>query len=373
MPGQTRAAYKARLAAGALAPDPAQARAVETLARVELDLAALNPPGLFPRGLFRKSRGVRGAYVWGPVGRGKSMLMDMFFEAAPVTAKSRRHFHEFMAEIHALVGVWRGAGGAERKRRFGTGKGDDPIPPVADVIAKRASLLCFDELEVTDIADAMILGRLFSALFDRGVTLVATSNRPPTDLYRDGVNRQLFLPVIDMLLHRLEIVAVNGPRDYRVERLRSAGTWFSPIDPDNRGRFDALWMALLAGADEGPDAVEVLGRREPFARISGALLRATFDEICGRALGPEDFLAIARRFQTLFLEDVPRLSPERPNEARRLAILIDTLYEARARLVVLAAAEPGALYPAGDQAFEFQRAVSRLEEMRSADWLGAVE
>jgi cell division protein ZapE len=367
MPGQTRAAYKARLATGAIAPDPAQARAMEALARVELDLAARPAPGL-----FQKPRGVRGAYVWGPVGRGKSMLMDMFFEAAPVAAKSRRHFHEFMAEIHVLVGLWRGAGAAERRRRFGTARGDDPIPPVADVIAKGASLLCFDELEVTDIADAMILGRLFSALFERGVTLVATSNRPPVDLYRDGVNRQLFLPVIDMLTARLEIVAVDGPRDYRVQRLRSAGTWFSPIDPDNRARFDALWLELLAGAEEGPGVVEVLGRREPFARASGGMLRASFAELCGRALGPEDFLAIAARFQTLFLEDAPRLSPERPNEARRLALLIDTLYEARARLVVLAADEPGALYPAGDQAFEFQRAVSRLEEMRSADWLGAV-
>jgi cell division protein ZapE len=367
MPGQTRAAYKARLATGALAPDLAQARAVEALARVELDLAAQAPPGFFQR-----PRSVRGAYVWGPVGRGKSMLMDMFFEAAPVVAKSRRHFHEFMAEIHSLVGAWRGAGAAERKRRFGTARGDDPIPPVAAVIAKDARLLCFDELEVTDIADAMILGRLFSALFDRGVTLVATSNRPPSDLYRDGVNRQLFLPVIDMLTARLEVVAVNGPRDYRVQRLRSAGTWFSPIDPDNRAQFDALWVELLDGAAEGPGVVEVLGRREPFARVSGGLLRANFAELCGRALGPEDFLALASRFRTLFLEDVPRLAPERPNEARRLALLIDTLYEARARLVVLAADEPAALYPAGDQAFEFQRAVSRLEEMRSADWLGVL-
>jgi cell division protein ZapE len=367
MPGQTRAAYKARLATGALAPDPAQARAVEVLARVEMDLAARPAASL-----FQKIRGVKGAYVWGPVGRGKSMLMDIFFEAAPVVAKSRRHFHEFMAEIHALVGQWRGAGVVERKRRFGMARGDDPIPPVADVIAKSANLLCFDELEVTDIADAMILGRLFSALFERGVTLVATSNRPPADLYRDGINRQLFLPVIDMLNARLEVVEVKGSRDYRVQRLRSAGAWFSPIDPDNRRMFDALWGEFLAGAADGPGVVEVLGRRERFARVSGDMLRANFVELCGRPLGPEDYLAIAGRFRALFLEDVPRLSPERPNEARRLALLIDTLYEARARLVVLAADEPGALYPAGDRVFEFQRAVSRLEEMRSADWLGPV-
>jgi cell division protein ZapE len=367
MIGQTRAAYEARLAAGALTPDPAQARAVEALARVERDLAARRPEGL-----FRKREGVKGAYIWGPVGRGKSILMDLFFEAAPVADKTRLHFHQFMSKVHGLVGLWRDADAATRRARFGQARGDDPIPPVADVLVKEASLLCFDELEVSDIADAMILGRLFEALFARGMTLVATSNRPPDGLYKDGINRQLFLPFIDMIEARLAIVPVEGPKDYRVQRPRAPGVWFSPIDPDNRAGFDALWTDALAGAAEGPDFVEVLGRRESFSRVSGGLLRSTFDEICGRSLGPEDCLAIAGRFHTVFLEAVPRLSPERPSEARRLAILIDTLYEARARLVVLATAEPALLYPAGDLAFEFQRAVSRLEEMRSDDWRDAV-
>lgn len=367
MIGLTRAAYEARLAASAITPDPAQARAVDALARVESDLAARRPAGL-----FRKREGVKGAYIWGPVGRGKSMLMDLFFEAAPVADKTRLHFHQFMSKVHGLVGLWRDSDALARRARFGQARGDDPIPPVADVLAKEASLLCFDELEVSDIADAMILGRLFEALFARGVTLVATSNRPPQALYKDGINRQLFLPFIAMIETRLAVVPVEGPKDYRVQRPRAAGVWFSPIDPDNRRGFNALWDEALGGAGEAPGFVEALGRREPFSRISGGLLRATFDELCGRSLGPEDYLAIAGRFHTLFLEDIPRLSPERPSEARRLAILIDSLYEARARLVVLATAEPALLYPRGDLAFEFQRAVSRLEEMRSNDWRDAV-
>jgi cell division protein ZapE len=367
MSGLMRAAYEARLAAGALTADPAQARAVEALARVEADLAAQRS-----KGLFRKRLGVKGAYVWGPVGRGKSMLMDMFFEVAPVPDKTRLHFHQFMSKVHRLVGLWRESSAPERRAQFGRVRGDDPIPPIADVLAKESSLLCFDELEVSDIADAMILGRLFEALFARGVTLVATSNRPPVDLYKDGINRQLFVPFIDMITRRLAIVPVEGPRDYRAQRLRAAGVWYSPIDADHRAQFDALWKEALSGGVEGPGVVEVLGRREPFARTYGGRLRATFEDICGRALGPEDYLAIAQRFHTVFLEDLPRLSPERPREARRLAILIDTLYEARARLVVLAAADPGKLYPKGDLAFEFQRSVSRLEEMRSEDWMGAV-
>jgi cell division protein ZapE len=367
MPSLTRAAYEDRLAAGDLAPDAAQARAVEALARVEADLAAAPPAGLFSR-----SRGVKGAYVWGPVGRGKSMLMEMFFEAAPTPAKIRLHFHEFMSRVHALVGQWRTSDLRDRRRIFGHVRGDDPITPVADVLTREATLLCFDELQVSDIADAMILGRLFEALFARGVTLVATSNRPPGDLYLDGINRQLFLPFIGMLEKRLQIVPVAGPRDYRVQRARAAGTWFAPIDPDNRRRFDELWRETLGAEPEGPGTVEVLGRHEAFARVSGALLRASFGDLCGRALGPEDYLAIAARFHTVFLEDVPRLGSNRPSAARRLAILIDTLYEARGRLVVLAACEPADLYPAGDLAFEFQRAVSRLEEMRSADWARAV-
>jgi cell division protein ZapE len=369
MPGQFRDAYEARLRQGVLQPDPAQAPAVDALARVEADLAQAHNGGF-----FRKPESVRGAYLWGPVGRGKSMLMDLFFETQPVEKKRRAHFHVFMAEVQRLLNAWRKGDAAARHARFGQaplgrGWGDDPIPPVADVIAAGARLLCFDEFQVTDIADAMILGRLFEHLFERGVTVAATSNRAPDDLYQDGLNRQLFLPFIAMIKQRLEVVEVPGARDYRLDRLRAARTWFSPIDPDNEARFDELWLQMLGPDQELGATIEVFGRREFWPRAAGGLLRAHFQSLCGEALGPSDYLAIAARFDTVFIEAAPKLTPDKRDAARRFATLIDTLYEARARLVVLAAAEPAGLYPKGDGSFEFQRAVSRLEEMRSVEWL----
>jgi len=364
MPGQFRAAYQQRLDAGLISPDPAQAPAVAALARVEADLAAAHPGGF-----FRKPEAVRGAYIWGPVGRGKSMLLDLFFETAPVEKKRRTHFYVFMAEVQRLVNAWRKGDAAARHAVFGQAKGDDPIPPTADVIAAGARLLCFDEFQVTDIADAMILGRLFEHLFERGVTVTATSNRAPDDLYKDGLNRQLFLPFIELIKQRMQVVAVAGPRDYRLERLRASGAWFSPIDPDHEARFDALWDEMLDGDAETGATLEVFGRREHWPRAAGGLLRAHFQSLCGEALGPSDYLAIAGRFHTVFIEAVPKLNPDKRDVARRFGTLIDTLYEAHARLVVLAAAEPAALYPEGDLSFEFQRAASRLEEMRSVAWL----
>jgi cell division protein ZapE len=366
MPGQFRAAYDARLENGDLLADPAQARAVAALARLEADLENARPATF-----FRKPEPVRGVYLWGPVGRGKSALMDLFFEAAPVEKKRRVHFHVFMAQAHALVNAWRIGDAAARQAKFGTSRGDDPVPPTADVIARGARLLCFDEFQVTDIADAMILGRLFEQLFARGVTVAATSNRAPDDLYRDGLNRQLFVPFIEMLKTRLEIVEVRGPRDYRLDRLRAAGVWFAPIDRDNEAGFDRLWAEMLGADIEVGATIEVFGRREHWPRAAGRLLRANFQSLCNEALGPNDYLAIAARFDTLFLEAVPRLRPEDRSAARRLATLIDALYEARTRLVVLAAAEPARLYPMGEGSFEFERAASRLEEMRSEAWLEA--
>jgi cell division protein ZapE len=365
-------AYRARLALGELKPDPAQESAVRALSRLEGELNALSEPG-FGLSLFRKSAAPRGVYLWGPVGRGKSMLMDLFFATAPIERKRRVHFQAFMAETHALIGQWRDGDAGQRRAVFGQNRGDDPIAPTAALIATRARLLCFDELQVNDIADAMILGRLFEALFERGVVLVATANRPPDDLYKDGINRQLFLPFIAMLKERMDLIRVGGPLDYRLDRLRSAGVYFSPIDPDNEARFDALWAGLLNGAEETGATLEVLGRRLRLPHASGGLLRASFASLCGAMLGPQDYLAIAARFHTVFLEAVPALTPEKRDQARRFINLIDALYEARARVVVLAAAEPEGLYPAGDAAFDFQRTASRLEEMRSADWLKEVE
>jgi cell division protein ZapE len=368
MASALQAAYDARIAGGEIRPDPAQGEGLRALLRLEADLAAAPAAGGL-KSLFRKPEAERGVYLWGAVGRGKSMLMDLFFEAVAVEKKRRTHFHVFMGEVHRLIGEWRINDVAARKARFGQHRGDDPIVPVADLIAETARLLCFDEFQVTDIADAMILGRLFEALFARGVTLVATSNRAPDTLYKDGINRQLFLPFIDLLKQRLEVVGVAGGHDYRLDRLRAAGTWFSPADSGNRRSFEALWRDLLGPEEESGATLEVLGRKITLPHASGGLVRATFTSLCSVALGPNDYVALADHFHTVFLEDVPRLTPVRREEARRLVILIDALYEAHARLIVLAEAQPADLYPAGDGSFEFERTASRLEEMRSADWL----
>lgn len=363
-----RGAYRERTLTGALKPDPGQAAAVAALSRLEDELEGAGEPS-FPLPFAKRRPAPRGVYLWGPVGRGKSMLMDLFFEGAPAPRKLRIHFHAFMAEVHGLIAAWRDGDSCHRKARFGSAKGDDPIAPAAELIAGRAKLLCFDELQVTDIADAMILGRLFEALFARGVTLVATSNRPPDDLYKDGLNRQLFLPFIEGLKARLEVVAVGGAIDHRLDRLRGARTWQSPVTGETTAAFDALWRGQTDGAPERAAELSVLGRGVRLPRTAGRQVRATFAELCEAPLAAPDYLALAERFDTLFLERVPELTPARRNEARRLVTLVDALYEARTRLVVLAEAEPDALYPAGDGAFEFERTASRLQEMRSAAWL----
>ncbi|HXQ09906.1 MAG TPA: cell division protein ZapE [Caulobacteraceae bacterium] len=360
--------YQARLERGELKPDPAQAQALAALSRLEAELGDAGEPSLVAT-LFKKPAPPRGIYLWGPVGRGKSMLMDLFFASAPVERKRRAHFQAFMAETHGLVERWRNGGTAVRREIFGQTRGADPIPPVAGLIASGARLLCFDELQVNDIADAMILGRLFEALFERGVVLVATANRPPDDLYKDGLNRQLFLPFIAMLKDKLEVVRVAGPLDHRLDRLKSAGVYFQPLDAAHEDRFESLWTAMLDGAEETGVTLEVLGRQLRLPHATGGLMRASFASLCGAALGPQDYLAIADRFHTVFLEAVPTLGPDFRDQARRFIMLIDALYEARVRLVVLAAGDPATLYPKGDEAFDFQRTASRLAEMRSAAWL----
>ncbi len=369
-----RTAYADRLSTGAVRPDPAQAAAVEVLGRLEEELNTQSEPGFALPFLGRRREAPRGVYLWGPVGRGKSMVMDLFFETAPVERRRRVHFHAFMGEVHRLVDAWRKGDATARRERFGRHKssgagGDDPIPPVAGVLAAQARLLCFDEFHVTDIADAMILGRLFEALFAQGVTVVATSNRGPEALYPNGINRQLFLPFIALIRARMEVVEVAGPTDFRLDRLRGADLWFSPLAPGAEAAFDALWRRVLDGAEETGAALEVLGRRTIYPRAAAGQLRAAFASLCGQALGAADYLALARAFRTLFLEGVPLLGPENRNEAARFVTLVDALYEARTKLVVLAAAEPARLYPTGDGAFEFERTASRLEEMRSAGWV----
>lgn len=355
------AAYDRLIAEGRLEADPSQRPVVEALARVERELSRKRRPRL-----FGTPEPVRGLYLHGPPGRGKSLLMDLFCANVAVQPKRRAHFHAFMAEVHGRIRVWRAGDAAERKAVFGTAKGDDPIRPLAELIARESRLLCFDELQVTDIADAMILGRLFEALFELGVVLVATSNRAPEDLYRDGINRQLFLPFIELIERRCRVVEIAGARDWRLERMRKAKAWFAP---EERAAFEGLWSDLKGEAGESPAELEVSGRRVELERTAGGLARATFDQLCDRPLGASDYLALAERFHTLFLEDVPRLSPERKEAARRFVTLVDALYEAGTRLVVLAEAGPDDLYREGIGAFEFERTASRLHEMRSADWL----
>ncbi len=371
------AAYQNKLSAGEIAPDAAQAQAVQALSRLEGELNALAEPGFSLPFFGRKREPPKGVYLWGPVGRGKSMLMDLFFDSAPVTRKRRVHFHAFMGEIHKLIELWKKGDSPARRDAFphsrtgGLGHGDDPIAASAERIAGETRLLCFDEFHVSDIADAMILGRLFEALFARSVTVVATSNRAPDDLYRDGLNRQLFLPFIALLKDRLEVVRVAGPKDFRLDRLRGARVYFAPPSPANEAAFDALWRTLLDGAEETGATLEVYGRKLRLPHAAGGHLRATFVSLCGQALGAQDYLAVAERFHTVFLEDVPLLTPDHRNEAARFVALIDALYEAKAKLVVSAAAEPDALYPSGDGSFEFERTVSRLQEMRAQAWIEA--
>jgi cell division protein ZapE len=360
--------YQERLASGRTAPDPAQAQGIEALARLEAELENGRGPSL---PFLKKKPPPRGVYLYGPVGRGKSMLMDLFFETAPVEKKLRVHFHAFMARIHGLIDEWRKGDAAARKARFGQAKGDDPIAPAAELIAGEAQLLCFDEVQVTDIADAMILGRLFEALFARGVVMVATSNRAPDELYKNGINRQLFLPFIEQLKARLEVVRIAGPKDFRLDRLKGAQVYFCPLTGAPEVGFDLLWTTVLDGAAEVGAVVEVLGRKIALPRAAGGHLRSSFASLCGQALGPQDYLAIAAAFHTVFLEGVPRLTADRRNEAKRFVTLVDALYEAKAKLVILAEVEAESLYPAGDGSFEFERTVSRLQEMKSEVYLAA--
>ena len=361
MTSRIRNAYDIRVEEGVLTPDPAQAEVLVALERLETDLAR--------RGLFGRPPEVKGIYLWGPPGRGKSMLMDLFYSATPEPRKRRAHFHAFMARVHDLVRQWREGDSKSRKAVFGTHKGDDPIPPIAKLIASEARLLCFDELQVTDIADAMILGRLFEALFEDKVVLAITSNRAPEDLYKNGINRQLFVPFIDIIRDRCAVVQTAGARDWRLDRLSSAQVWHTP---DDRAGFEELWRELKGGEPEEPAHLAVLGRDVVVERTVGSMARARFADLCGRPLGPQDYLAVAERFHTLFLEDVPILSSANHHEARRLVTLVDALYEAKTKLIVLAAARPEALYTEGVGAFEFERTVSRFNEMQSKDWLAHV-
>ena len=358
--------YRERVDAGILTNDPVQAEAAERLDDLARRLA--DPP---KGGWFSKPEPVRGLYLWGGVGRGKSMLMDLFFEDAAPKAKRRVHFHEFMAEIQDRLDTWRKMPEGERKRSQWRvkGAGDDPIPPVAKQVAAEAQLLCFDEFQVTQIADAMILARLFDQLFQRGVTMVATSNRKPDDLYKDGINRPLFLPFIQHLKDRCDIFHLASDRDYRLDRLIAAPVWYAPLGPEADAALEEVWTRLTSGAHAQHVTLTVKGRKLEVSREAAGVAWFSFEELCARPLYSRDYLTIAANFHTIILRGIPKLDSDKRNEAARFVALIDALYEAKIKLVASAAAEPETLYPEGDGAFEFERTVSRLHEMRSTDYL----
>ena len=358
--------YRERVEAGLLTNDPVQAEAAERLDDLAKRLA--DPP---KGGWFSKPDPVRGLYLWGGVGRGKSMLMDLFFEDAAPKAKRRVHFHEFMAEIQDRLDTWRKMPEGERKRSQWRvkGAGDDPIPPVAKQVAAEAQLLCFDEFQVTQIADAMILARLFDQLFSRGVTMVATSNRVPDDLYKDGINRPLFLPFIQQLKERCDIFHLASDRDYRLDRLIAAPVWYAPLGPEADASLEEVWTRLTSGAHAQHVTLTVKGRKLEVSREAAGVAWFSFEELCARPLYSRDYLTIAANFHTVILRGIPKLDSDKRNEAARFVALIDALYEAKVKLVASAAAEPETLYPEGDGAFEFERTVSRLHETRSTDYL----
>ncbi|MEM1044834.1 MAG: cell division protein ZapE [Pseudomonadota bacterium] len=308
---------------------------------------------------------VRGLYIWGGVGRGKTRLMDIFFDLSPIKRKRRAHFHEFMADVHQRVHDHRQA------LKNGTARGDDPIPPIADAIARQTRLLCFDEFSVTDIADAMILGRLFTRLFDVGTVMVATSNVVPDRLYHDGINRGHFLPFIELLKTRCEVFELTSETDYRLEKMQGARRYVSPLGHEADAALDALWWNLTGKVTGSNAALAMKGREIKVPQAVDGFARFGFADLCEVPLGPADYLKIAETYHTVFIDGVPVMKAEKRNEAKRFISLVDTFYDNRIRLIVSAAADPQDLYGAdhGHEAFEFDRTASRLIEMRSEDYL----
>ncbi|HSU07258.1 MAG TPA: cell division protein ZapE [Acetobacteraceae bacterium] len=365
-------AYRAMVAAGTLTTDPSQAMAAERLQGLWLMLRGYDPPprpangnGFLSRLLRRKpfdeapEGAPNGLYLVGEVGRGKSMLMDLFFAAAQVRRKRRIHFHRFMQDAHARIHAFKRA----------DPEIDDPIPPLADALAAEAALLCFDEFQVNDIADAMILGRLFQALFERGVIVVATSNTRPDDLFKGKPGRDAFVPFIELLKRHLDVLEMDAGRDFRRARLRGMPTWHVPADARAERALDQAFDELTGHAELKPQSLTVMGRRLVVPRAAGGVARFDFATLCGTALGPGDYLALATHFHTLILDGIPRLSPDNYDAARRFIILVDTLYDHRVKLVASADALPDRLYQRGEGARMFERTASRLDEMQAQEWL----
>ena len=357
-------AYDALVAAGELRPDPEQRAAAVRLSQLQSELEAVPKRGsLLWRLTGRKPEALRGVYLWGAVGRGKSMLMDLFYDQLAIQRKRRVHFHAFMLDVHA------------RLREVRKSESGDPIPLVAEALAENTRCLAFDEMVVNNSADAMILSRLFTALIDHGVTMVATSNRPPTDLYKDGLNREHFLPFIALVEERLDVMGLNGPTDYRRDRLGDGARWFVPADEAASAALSAAFFRLTDYPPEDRAHVPSLdldvggGRTLHVQKALKGVAVFSFKRLCGEARGAADYLAVARHFHAVIIVGIPRMGPENRNEAARFVTLIDALYEYRVKLLASAAAMPDQLYVAGDGAFEFERTASRLAEMQSDAYL----
>lgn len=361
-------AYREIIRDGELHHDAVQALAAEKLQSLWHALAKYEPSGggsgwRARLGLTRRPSepAPQGLYLYGPVGRGKSMLMDLFYDSVDSDHKRRVHFHEFMLEIHDTM----------HRMRQRDGKVQDPLPKIATQIAEATWLLCFDEFQVDNIADAMILGRLFEGLFDEGVVVVATSNSHPDNLYKGGLQRDRFLPFIEVLKGRIDILELEAMRDYRRERLVDMGVYFTPLGPDAEAALDDAFAALTDGAAGEPAELTATGRTVAVPLAAKGVARFTFGDLCENPLGAPDYLAIAKAYHTVILSGIPMLPPAKRNEAKRLVTLIDALYEHRVNVVASAAAEPDALSPEGDTAFAFERTASRLIEMRSEEYIQA--
>jgi len=362
--------YRLLRETGGLRPDAAQARAAAVFDSLARALGTYRPRKRRLLGLAHAGAvPPKGLYLHGPVGRGKSLLMDMFFESAPVEKKRRVHFNAFMQEIHARIHEWRNLSPRERRRpEFVSEAHDDPIAPAAKRISLEATLLCFDEFQVEDVADAMILGRLFEKLFALGVVVAATSNTAPDRLYEGGLNRALFLPFIALIQEHMTVLELDGPNDYRLERMAGMNLYIAPLGAKAGALMDEAWRRLTDTARGDRIALNVLGRELVVPQAAKGVARFSFDALCGQPLGASDYLALARTFHTLLLDGIPRMGPDAYNEARRFTLLIDTLYDERVKLVCSAESPPFELFVEGENADSFRRAASRLTEMQSEDY-----
>ena len=370
MPNILLQRYAERVKNGAFERDRAQEHVLRALQELSTQLAFYRPTRKSAAlgwlvGARQEAAPLRGIYIWGAVGRGKTALMDMFFEETELSHKRRTHYHAFMADVHARIFDFR------QQVKEGRIKGDDPIVPVAEALAREAWLLCLDEFSVTDIADAMILGRLFKALLQAGVIVVVTSNIVPKELYKDGLNRALFLPFVDILHEHMDVLQLDARTDFRLEKLSGAPVYHVPAD-DKAGAALTHAFAKLTGTAKGsPKTLDFLGRTLRVPQARNRVARFHFDELCAAPLGARDFLAIAENFHTVIVDEIPIIQSAQTNEAKRFILFIDALYEQKVKLIASAAAEPHELYPAKDgrEAFEYSRTVSRLIEMRSASYL----